>query len=85
VGHEGRPRFIHVWREQFKAEAMAFEDIDEGIIKAFAIGKHGGHEIGRVVMLEERCLIRLHAVSGGMRPAKGIMERNKRSALREKS
>ena len=39
VRHEGRPRLIHVWRQQFQAEAVTFQNIDERIIKALAVGK----------------------------------------------
>ena len=51
---------------------MAFEHIDQRMIKAFAVGEHGGHELGGVMELEPGGLIGLDAVGGAVRFAKGV-------------
>src|SRR6266550_8895270 len=51
---------------------MAFEDIDQRMIKAFAVRQHRGHELGWKITLEPRGLIRLDAVSGAVRFAKRV-------------
>src|SRR3989442_15368031 len=51
---------------------MAFEDIDQRMIKAFAVRQHRCHELGGKVTLEPRGLIRLDAVSGAVRFAERV-------------
>ena len=51
---------------------MTFEDVNQRMVKAFAVGQHAGHEFGRVITLEPRRLIRLNAVGGAVRLAEGV-------------
>src|SRR6266568_2202500 len=53
-------------------QAMAFKNVDERIVKAFAVGEDGGHEFGRIIQLEPGGLIGLDAISSAVRFAKGI-------------
>src|SRR5262245_8980395 len=41
---------------------MAFEDINQRMVKAFAVGQHARHEFGGIIALQPRGLIRLHAI-----------------------
>src|SRR6266508_2091490 len=51
---------------------MTFEDIDEWVVKALSIGQHTRHELGWVVPLQPRRLIRLDAVGCAVRFAEGV-------------
>ena len=51
---------------------MAFEDIDQRMIKAFAVGEHARHEFGGIISLQPGGLIRLDAISSAVRFAEGI-------------
>jgi hypothetical protein len=67
-----RPRFVDRRRQQRDAEPVTFEDIDERLVEALAIREHRRHELGRVVSLQPRRLIRLDAVGGAVRFAEGV-------------
>ena len=45
---------------------MGFEDIDQRIVEAFAIGEDGGHKLGGVIELEPGGLIGFNAVSSAV-------------------
>ena len=51
---------------------MAFKNINQRIIKPFAIGEDGGHKLGGIIALEPGGLIGFNTVSRAMRFAKGI-------------
>ena len=59
---------------------MTFEDIDQRMIKAFAIGKHRRHEFDRVIFFEPRRLIRLHSIRGAVRLAKSVTGKTARQS-----
>ncbi len=72
VGNEGGAGFVDGGGEEAKAEAMALEDVDEGSVKAFAIGEDGGHEFGGVVAFEPGGFVGFHAVGGAVGFAEGV-------------
>src|SRR5436305_1053290 len=51
---------------------MAFENINQRIIKPLAVGENGGHELGGIITFEPGGLISFYTISGAMRFAKGI-------------
>src|SRR5690348_13376100 len=51
---------------------MAFENVNQRTIKAFAVGENSGHEFSRVIALEPGGLICFNTISGAMRLAKSI-------------
>jgi len=51
---------------------MAFKDIDQRGIKAFAVGQDGGHKFGWVMEFEPGGLIGLDAISGAVGFAKSV-------------
>ena len=51
---------------------MTFEDIDERIIKAFAVCEDSCHEFDRIITFEPGGLVGFNAVSSAMGLAKGI-------------
>jgi hypothetical protein len=69
---ELRSRFVDPGPPERDAQAMAFEDINERVIKAFAVGEHGGHEFSGIITLDPGGLIGLDAISRAVRFAKGI-------------
>src|SRR5213075_3179760 len=60
--HEGRSRLVYRRRQQLQPEPMAFEDIDQRMIKPFAVRQYRRHEFGGEIAFEPRGLIRLDAV-----------------------
>ncbi len=65
--HKRRSRFVHGWWQQLQAEPVAFKDIDQRMIKPFSVGQHARHELGGVIPLEPRRLIRLDTVGRAVR------------------
>src|ERR1035437_4314839 len=51
---------------------MAFEDIDQRVIKSLAVGEHPCHELRWIIPLEPRRLIRLNSVGRAVRLTEGI-------------
>src|SRR5580698_3544350 len=70
--YEGGARFVYVRRKELYSEAMTFKNVNQRIVKTFAVGKHGGHEFRRKVTLEPCRLIRLDAIGCAVRLAEGV-------------
>ena len=51
---------------------MAFQDVDQRIVEAFAVGEDGSHEFGGIIEFEPGGLVSLDAVGGAMGFAKGV-------------
>src|SRR5205809_192911 len=65
-----RSRLIHRRRQQWNPEPVAFQNINQRSVKAFAVGENGSHKFGGVVMLEPCGLVGLNAVSRAVSLAK---------------
>src|ERR1700722_4216027 len=70
--HKGRSWLVDGRRQEFQTETMTFQDIDQRMIKAFAVGQNSRHEFGGVMEFQPRGLIRLDTISGAVCLAKGV-------------
>src|SRR5262245_26609486 len=69
---ERRTRLVYRRRQQGDAEPVAFQDVYERSIKAFAVGEDGGHEFGWVILLEPGGLVSFNAISRAVSLAKRV-------------
>ena len=70
--HEGRAGFVDRRRQEFQTEPVAFQHINQRVIKSLAVGQHRRHELRGIITFEPRGLIRLDAVGGAVRLAEGV-------------
>lgn len=52
VSPTGSPRLVDCLGQKLQSEPVAFQHIHQRVVKAFAVGQHGGHELRRVITLE---------------------------------
>src|SRR5436190_24247170 len=62
----------HAWRQMRDPEAMTFQNVNERMVDALAVGQHRRHKLDRMVTLEPRALIRLDTIRAAVRFAESV-------------
>lgn len=72
LDRESVAEVVHAGGKEADAEATTLQGVNQRGVEAFAVAEHGGHELGRVVVLGVGSLVGLDRVGGAVGAAEGV-------------